>query len=323
MPPGLHRSASLGGRPYLGPSPRAPMTRAILAKLHREGFGEGRGALYHPWIRVRRAASSPIGTQHIFHLPGLGRAVHLLSMLERNAAALASYLGVVEVREQMPVHPNPRRHPGFDPTYRLSTLDSDRKVPGLLEIAEEARIDPGRYPGTNLHFVLTTDLLLTVRDGAELRLVYWPVKPAGELSGAGSERRLQRLELERRVASCANAGFTLITDKTVSKAFIYNLLGHKPIEQDLLRLQQTESLLRFAEAFNASKGATLKAAREYAGSIAGIATLDGQCRAFDVAVWLGHLDVHLSKPLAPHLPVQWGGFEQRKALRRALLGVAA
>lgn len=311
----------LGRRPYLGPSPRTRMTPTTLAKLVKSGFGQGRAEFYQPWIRVRRAASSPVSTQHIFNLPGLGRPLHLLSGLEQRTAALAGYLGAIEVREQVPVHAEAEQHPGYDPLHQLSTRNSNRLVPGLLQIAEETGIDPGRYPGTDIVFVLTTDLVLTVEDGPGFKLVYWPVKPRSQLDGVGSQRRRERLELERRRAMHAGAEFRLITDQTVSKDFMFNLLGHKPWERDLLQLRRTDSLLRFAEEFNLCKDAKLAEAWKRAGSAAKFELIESQRRAFDVALWLGLLDIHLSKPIAPHLPIQWGGFEQRRKLRQALLGM--
>jgi len=169
------------------------MSQATLAKLVSSGFGQGRAEFYQPWIRIRRAVSSPVGTQHIFNLPGLGRPLHLLSGLEQGAAALAGYLGALEVREQVPAHAQAEQHPGYDPLYQLSTGNSDRLVPGLLQIAEEAGIDPGRYPGTDIVFVLTTDLLLTVEDGpgvdshAILTHRFRPIltHPCSSLSGSG------------------------------------------------------------------------------------------------------------------------------------------
>lgn len=314
------RRGALQVRRYAGPSPRALMTAETLGKLVRNGFGLGRGDEYQPWIRVRRASTSPVGTQHIFHLHCHKRGVHLLSGLEHKAAALAAYLGAIEVREQFPFHPSPNVHPGFDPAFRLSTRHSDKKIPTLLEVAEETGIRPGVYPGTDLPFVLTTDLLLTVRSGTDLKLVYWPIKPYKQLEGAGSARRIERLALEQRWAQHAQAHFQLVSDQTVSPEFSRNLLGHKPWRDDVAELQATDEILMFAEAFNACSGAVLADAWKQAASVIKLPASITARRAFDVALWLGHLDVNLSAPLEPHLPVRWGGALQRKKLREVLFG---
>ncbi|MBL8277657.1 MAG: TnsA endonuclease N-terminal domain-containing protein [Pelomonas sp.] len=287
------------------------MTAEKLRKLIRLGFGQGRFQQYQPWLRVRRSFSSPVSKQHVFQIPGQGRHAHLLSGLEHSFALLAGYLGAIEVREQVPVHPEPARHPGFDSQGRYPIRGSDAILPGLHDIAKDAGIDPGRYPGTALTFVMTTDLVLLVKDGVQHKLVYWPVKPSADLWGPGGVRRRERLELERRHAALSGAAFELMTDETVSSEFLFNLRAHKPFSEDLERLKTTETLQRFAERFNDSRGGKLGEVWRAAGAFAGIHALDEQRRLFDVAVWLGLLDVHLSKPLGPHLPIWWGGWEQR------------
>lgn len=299
------------------------MTDEKLRKLIAEGFGQGRFEDYRPWLRVRRSFSSPVSNQHAFQIPGHGRHAHLLSGLEQQFALIAGYLGALEVREQLPVHPHPARHPGFDDQYRYPIPGSEATLPGLLDIAQEAGVDPGRYPGTKLTFVMTTDLVLLVKDGLQNKLVYWPVKPSSDLRGPGSQRRRERLELERRHAVLAGAEFFLMTDETVSSEFVLNLRASKPYSGDLKKFVGTDELLRFAERFNECHDAKLGEAQRAAGAFARVAALSQQRKMFEVALWQGLLDVHLSKPLAPHLLVPFGGAQQRRQLRQRLLGVAA
>ena len=298
------------------------MTAEKLARLEAEGFGQGRYECYRPWIRVRRSLSSPVSSQHVFEIPGHGRHAHLLSGLEQQFALLAGWLGALEVREQFPVHPRPARHPGYDPTFRYPVAGAAEMLPGIADIARDAGIDPGIYPGTNLPFVLTTDLVLLSRDANKYRLAYWPVKPSDELDGPNGSRRRERLELEARHAALAGADFRLMTDETVGRKFMENLQDCKPWRGDVEQWSGDDRLYRFAEGFNSCRGAKLRDAWAAAGAFAGLEKSPFRRRLFNVAVWLGLLDVHLSKDLYPHLAVPWGGLAQRTKMRQRLLGVS-
>lgn len=313
---------SLGSRPYQGPSSRSRMDQAKLDRLIKEGFGEGRHDYFQPWMRIRRNYSSPVSWQHVLPLPGL-RPVHLLSSLERRHALLASYLGALELREQVPWHPDARKHPGFDPTYRYVIPGTDVLAPGLVESARDLGIDPGVYPGTDLTFVLTTDLVLLVADEGTSKLVYWPVKPKAELTGPKNARRRERIALEERRAADVGAFFHLMTDETITEQLTKNLSAFTPHSSTLARLKGTDELHRFAECFDQCRSATLRDARAAAGSACGANQPQEQSRLFMVALHQGLIDVNLSEPLYPQLPVPWGGLARRKVMRRVLMGVSS
>jgi len=297
------------------------MTLGTLARLRAEGFGAGRREHYNPWIRVRRALSSPVSNQQVLRPPFIPRHLHLLSRLEGQFALLATYLGALEIREQFPTHAESDIHPAFDPEYRFPIPNSDRVLPGLLDIAREEGIDAGVYPGTEIPFVMTTDLVLTVKDGGVYKLVYWPVKPHGELDGRKGVRRLERLRLEQRRAADVEAFFQVMTDQTLSERFVTHLRAFKPTERDAESFDGTDTLLRFAETFNRCQGATLGQAWRESGAAVGCpAVLDAR-KAFDVALYRGLLDVSLSSVMDEHLPISWGGIATRLRLRKALLGV--
>lgn len=322
MTAGTSRSTPLGRRPYLGPSPRKVMTSQDLQRLRRAGFGAGRFDEYAPWLRIRRKFSSPVSNQQVCEVPFLGRHLHLLSRLEGQFALLASFLGALEVREQVPTHAEPDWHPGFDPQHRLEIPNSNRQLPGLNDIGEETGVDPGRYPGTNITFVMTTDLVLTVRDQVVNKLVYWPVKPLDDLVGPNATRRLERLRLEQRRSEHVGAFFHVMTDQTVSKQpFVENLFAFKPHAVDIQRFGQ-DKLHCFADVFNRCHGATLLQAWRESGSSAGLSGLAEARRMFDVALYSGMLDVDISAPMVSHHPVVWGGKEKRRRLRRVLFGVS-
>jgi hypothetical protein len=298
------------------------MTDQVLERHRREGCGEGRYERYQPWIRVRRKQSSPVSRLHILPLPGL-RPVHLLSTLEQRYALLAAHLGALEIREQVPWHAEACKHPGFDPVYRHPIVGSDTLAPGLLDSARDLGIDPGVFPGTQIPFVLTTDLVLLVKDGSAHKLVYWPVKPLSELRGPENARRRERVALEERRAADVGAFFHLMTDELVSSQLARNLQAHTPRPETVARYAGSDELHRFAESFNECRSATLFEARAAAGAACGSERAEECSRLFEVALHLGLVDVNASEPLEVNLPVPWGGLVRRKALRRALMGVAA
>lgn len=296
------------------------MTLESLARLRAEGFGAGRREQYNPWIRVRRALSSPVSNQQVLRAPFIPRHLHLLSRLEGQFALLAAYLGALEIREQFPTFAEPDLHPAFDPEYRFPIANSDRLLPGLLDIAKEEGIDAGVYPGTSIPFVMSTDLVLTVKDGDVYKLVYWPVKPHDELQGRKGVRRLERLRLEQRRAADVGAFFHVMTDQTLSERFVTHLRAFKPTARDAEAFD-ADTLLRFGETFNRCQGATLGQAWRESGAAVGRPDVLEARRVFDVALYRGLLDVSLSSVMDEHLPFSWGGIATRLRLRKALLGV--
>ena len=84
---------------------RKAMTAGRLQALIRQGFGQGRGERYVPWIRVTRG-NAPRKSNHVVAVTHVqSRPVHLLSRLEYRALRLAVWLGAIEVREQFPLWP--------------------------------------------------------------------------------------------------------------------------------------------------------------------------------------------------------------------------
>lgn len=126
------------------------MTAEKLSNLIRLGLGSGRDDYYKSWIRIRRRVSSPISNLYSLANPLHTRPLQLLSGLEFQAANTALWLSCGEIREQHPLWPWEHRHPK---SGRNGQLDSRLgKVTGLLEIAKDAGIDHGVYPGTHIPF---------------------------------------------------------------------------------------------------------------------------------------------------------------------------
>lgn len=81
---------------------RTPWTEAYIAARIRKGRGRGEGPEYQPWITVQDFSSR--GTQSRIPSALLGRAVHVMSYLERRMFLLHEFkLGLLDYREQYPI----------------------------------------------------------------------------------------------------------------------------------------------------------------------------------------------------------------------------
>jgi hypothetical protein len=171
------------------------ITEQKLSKHIKAGSGQGRDERYSSWIRVRRKLSSPVSNLFSLFVPTHARALQLLSGLEYSAATAAAWLGVSEIREQSPAWPESHQHPG---SGRHPDLDRQLEpVKGLLQIAKEAGIDHGVYPGTRIPFVATIDFTLTMGPWHQGRLVHWSCKPRELLDSAPNRQRMaERIAME-------------------------------------------------------------------------------------------------------------------------------
>jgi hypothetical protein len=152
------------------PSRRKKLTGKAMERRLAEGFGQGSGADYLPWLRTtdvptRGTASNPYGWKH-------NRTYHLLSHKERNYFYCLEWQdAVIEIREQFPLMPVAR-------TVRIAKLQGVRH--------------PRDSDGP---FMQTTDFLVTVQDGNRTFHAARAVKQEKELR---NRRVLEKLELERR-----------------------------------------------------------------------------------------------------------------------------
>lgn len=86
------------------PSRRKRLTGSSMERRLKQGFGQGEGAEYKPWLRVTDVPSR--GTCAIITGWKHGREHHLLSRIERNYFYLLEWTdGIVEIQEQKPLLP--------------------------------------------------------------------------------------------------------------------------------------------------------------------------------------------------------------------------
>ena len=179
-------------------------TEADIARHVKEGFGQGEGASYKPWIRVQDVSSKGRSRK----VPGTksGRLHHTLSDLEYNYLLLLEFSDeVVDIREQYPLFPTSRTR----------------------NIAADMGIRYPMYVGTQLPFVITSDFVVTIQDspGAKRRLAVRTCKYESELADSKvGPRVIEKLELEK--ALWADQGVTdwkIVTERVLSPILRANL----------------------------------------------------------------------------------------------------
>ena len=154
-------------------------------KYLTEGRGQGTLADYKPWVQIQDFPSKGV----VSRVRGrtTGRVHHLMSNLELRYFYLLDWSEkAVDIREQFPL----------------------MEISDAIEIADKCGI---RYPYDNVSgfpYVLTTDFLVTMRDGYAARTV----KPSKELS---RPRVREKLEIERRYWQERGINWRIVTEKEI------------------------------------------------------------------------------------------------------------
>lgn len=294
------------------------MTEVRLAQLRRDQCGMGRDEGYKSWIRVRRKLSSPVSNQHAMINPLYQRSLQLLSGLEFSAANVALWLGANEVREQHPLWPTEHMHPG---TGRHPDLDRKySSAPGLLDIAKQAGIKHGVYPGTRIPFVATIDFTIATGDWHASRLIHWSCKPRSLLDSAPNRARmLERIELERLYSHAVDALHVVVDGTKFSHTLIGFLDAHRPPRSELRAPFYRDRLPEFCGLYMSVVDEPIERARQFVAEKMKLSTLHAQT-LFRTATWMGLLDADFSTPIVMTRPLRLDGTRFKQRLRAELLG---
>jgi hypothetical protein len=175
-----------------------PMTLEQIENRYTNGYGQGSGAAYKPWLDVhdvpsngitRRTNGRKAGRQHV-----------TFSLLEEGALLCAQRLDdVIDIREQFPLYP----------------------LEETAALAEGLGIPHPAHPKDGSLIMMTTDLLLTEATGnGGQRFSAIAVKPSNDLSNT---RILEKLELERLYWEVRGATWSVVTERELPEALISNL----------------------------------------------------------------------------------------------------
>ena len=193
---------------------RYDWTQTKFERYVKEGRGEGRGKDYKPWITIQdfpsigRASRSPGWKSDRIH--------HLMSDWESRLFYLLEWSKEVQdIREQ----------------YPLLNLDL------AMEIAKEMGIEYPRNSKSNTPYVLTTDFMLTVKQGNKLVQIARTFKTATDLK---KKRAIEKLELEKRYWQKHNIDWAIVTKKEISKIFASNIQWIHPAYNWKLSEEQSD-----------------------------------------------------------------------------------
>ncbi|SIT49360.1 Transposon Tn7 transposition protein TnsA [Paraburkholderia ribeironis] len=146
-------------------------TEELIARRIREGYGDGEGPNYKPWIST--ATFSSRGRIHRAYSERFGRTIELVSDVEWNTFVLLEWCrSVKQLYESFPL---PRET--------------------TLEIASALGIRHPYYPGTNIPAVMTVDMMVIMEIDGETRHVAYDCKRTED---AEKEWVIEKLQIVRK-----------------------------------------------------------------------------------------------------------------------------
>lgn len=263
-------------------------TPQVINRFRKNKRGEGIFANYQGWHQVTRGDPSSLGLSHILDLNG--RQVDLLSIGELVCIYFSCMMKeVVDMREQFPLSLNPNNCELNEYDYRIF-----EEYPGTIQLAKELGVKHPvvRGEGKSEHWVMTTDLLLTLRIKNRYELLAISTKPSKNLT----KRDIQLQTIEREYWVRRNVEWLLFTPSEYDKRVSLRLRDTAPWAQGV---PSSKNEINIAKKISFEmQGLPLLSVLE-AISIK-LGTLDAAQRAFWQGVWNGHIFLDLRRGWRPH-----------------------
>lgn len=172
------------------------ITEATMAKLIKEGRGEGRGKDYKPWLTVRDVPSRGLSTRDKGWTTG--RVHHVLSNLELEYFYTLDWnADVTDIREQYPL-----------------------PIDETLEIANRLGIKHPFVKRYNEYAVMTTDFLIDSVLIDSPVLLARSIKPGSDLL---SKRTLEKIMIEQLYWKERGVDFKVVTEKQIQRNLAWNV----------------------------------------------------------------------------------------------------
>ncbi|WP_183192991.1 TnsA endonuclease N-terminal domain-containing protein [Brevibacillus nitrificans] len=175
---------------------RRIISASTVEKLEKQGWGQGHGKDYIPWLTVRDVPSwgdvnRPKGWI-------TGREHHFLSNLEMSYFYVLDWSDIIlDICEQFPL-----------------------KLERTLEIAKRLGVKHPTIPNSEEITIMTTDFLLDVQENGNIKLFARSVKESDQLN---SKRTLEKLEIERQYWQEQGIEWGIITEKNIDSALSKNV----------------------------------------------------------------------------------------------------
>lgn len=172
-------------------------TESKFNRYIKEGRGQGIGKDYKPWLMTYNVPSLGRRARD----PGwkTGRLHHLMSDLETFYFYFLEWSDlVIDIREQFPL-------------LELETTQVIASDMGVKYLTDNE---------SQLPLILTTDFMITVRDGDRVFDIARTVKPSKELD---KTRVIEKFEIERRYWAAKGVDWGIVTEKEVPLIFVENM----------------------------------------------------------------------------------------------------
>jgi hypothetical protein len=171
-------------------------TEDLIARMQKDGCGQGTDVNYRPWLNVQSLSSRGVSRRVWGHKSQ--REHHLLSNIEFNLFLCLEWSrDVIDIREQYPL---------------------DREL--TQAVAESLRIRHPHYPGTHVLTVMTVDFLVTRICHGEEILEAFNAKGEDE---AEDENSLQKLEIQREACDLLGFKHHIVFDTSIPKQTAVNI----------------------------------------------------------------------------------------------------
>lgn len=287
------------------------------------GLGQGHFEQYQAFLQITRGRFPRRSNQVVGVVPGYKRRFNFLARAERIVGIVAVWLGVRDAREQYPLWPWAHAHPLVDWPLPALMAGLPQPIP-LLDVAREAGIDHGTYPGTDVPYVATTDLLVTTGRDETPALVAIACKPKAAVApGPENDRTVERLELERRYFKAISVRHVIVDSDDLPTALFANLEVFAPDPALYARLGSFDGAKRAEEALRS------RLEDESIRDAVLATSCDLRCSpeliwdTFQLLAWRQDIDIDLGEPIHRSLPLRAGGRARRAALAQAWLGEVA
>lgn len=297
---------------------RAPkVTWDWVAETIQAGYGTGFDEAYQPILKIKRWNPSPVSVQVVETLPPFRRRCHFFSYSEYHMALLFSWAGAW-LREQFPAWPWRHFHPEYGRNQEQDALLP--QSPGMLKICKDAGIWHGNFIGTNIPYIWSFDLCLTLPwvESPRQRTALVSIKPldADRFQHVDPlDRGVEKLEGERRYARQLGAHY-LVADRSLfpgplfANLDLYRRAAVLPHSHPLARAKMVllERRADDLQTFPIAESTRI-AAEVCRLSLADATTLIHHC------LWAQDIDCDLSRPVPPSKPPRPGGRRLRQAIR--------
>jgi hypothetical protein len=197
-------------------------------KKIKQGYGQGEGANYIPWIKVHQISSKGRSSRVLGWKTG--RVHHLLSDLETKYFYVLDWsLITQDIREQYPLLP----------------------IEETIQIAEELGIKHPSEIETGTPNVMTTDFLITISGGLRARTT----KYTQDLE---SYRTIEKFEIERVYWHRRGVDWGIVTEREITDTLVENIrIIHKSYHIENIKPEVINRVKGYLENKIASSGDSL------------------------------------------------------------------